>query len=284
MDQLPFNKNELAKIYYFLIDSKLNYEYQKIPYWTIVNHLLPKTYTQYLQTLKDYNIIEYEYNNDTCSNVYKFHKDFDINCLNSPEIIQIVDNYKQYLYNKNTQNLNYNLYTTEIPKPKPTFKYNYIPNKDSGCVYKIVNLINNKMYIGQTKNFTKRIQCHKSSYINNDTFLYNAINKYGWDNFEVSIVEDNIPNSHLRSRETYYIDMLDTYRNGYNSSNNKLLNNDYHIDNRINKLLKVLNKLNLEFTYKHDIFYVNDIISKEKIENIYVKLQGDITDIIVKSL
>ena len=48
------------------------------------------------------------------------------------------------------------------------------------CIYKITNLINGKMYIGQTNDFNRRKREHKNKmYGNCSKVLYNAIEKYG---------------------------------------------------------------------------------------------------------
>ena len=57
-------------------------------------------------------------------------------------------------------------------------------------IYKIINKINNKIYIGQSINITERLKQHKRSL--NKYFkypLYNAFRKYGIDNFEFIIIE-----------------------------------------------------------------------------------------------
>ena len=54
-----------------------------------------------------------------------------------------------------------------------------------GCIYRITNLINNKIYIGQTANKypSKRWGCHKHEATSgNDKPLYRAMRKYGIEN------------------------------------------------------------------------------------------------------
>ncbi len=57
-------------------------------------------------------------------------------------------------------------------------------------IYKITNLLNNKIYIGQTNNFNLRIQQHKSAAKHKAYALVDKIiKKYGIDNFTYSIIE-----------------------------------------------------------------------------------------------
>lgn len=48
------------------------------------------------------------------------------------------------------------------------------------------NKINNKIYIGVTNNYKKRMRDHKGAY--NQSLISRAIKKYGWDNFEKIIL------------------------------------------------------------------------------------------------
>lgn len=48
--------------------------------------------------------------------------------------------------------------------------------------------------------------------------LYNAINKYGVDNFYIELLEDDISADDIDEKEIYYISLYDSYENGYNST------------------------------------------------------------------
>lgn len=48
--------------------------------------------------------------------------------------------------------------------------------------------------------------------------IYNAINKYGAENFYVETLEENIPLDKLDEKEIEYIAEYDSYNNGYNST------------------------------------------------------------------
>ena len=48
--------------------------------------------------------------------------------------------------------------------------------------------------------------------------LYNAMNKYGKENFYVETIESGIPIDKLDKKEIQYIEEYDSYKNGYNST------------------------------------------------------------------
>lgn len=76
-------------------------------------------------------------------------------------------------------------------------------------IYKITNLINNKIYIGKTKrdlNTRWLEHCRDAkNYQENNNPLHAAIKKYGKENFIYEILEDNISEQELNEREKYYI-------------------------------------------------------------------------------
>jgi group I intron endonuclease len=62
-----------------------------------------------------------------------------------------------------------------------------------GCIYKVTNLANNKIYIGLTNNFQKRYNNHLSNCFNKrsknyNKTLYKAVRKYGLHNFQFIIL------------------------------------------------------------------------------------------------
>lgn len=91
----------------------------------------------------------------------------------------------------------------------------------TGLIYIIKNKINDKVYIGQTtSNLKTRFSQHcKKSTINNRHYkIYNAIKKYGRDNFYIELLENNIPLVELNEKEIEYIEKYDSFKNGYNST------------------------------------------------------------------
>lgn len=77
--------------------------------------------------------------------------------------------------------------------------------------------MNGKIYIGLSKNIQNRLRGHKSSKKDNNR-IARAIRKYGWNNFEVEILELLEDLSKLEERETFYIKQFDSTNRekGYN--------------------------------------------------------------------
>ena len=80
-------------------------------------------------------------------------------------------------------------------------------------IYKITNLINGKIYIGQTNNPKRREREHFSltpSILedNDGKILYNALLKYGPQNFSFEIIEDKCEN--YNEKEKFWIKTLNT--------------------------------------------------------------------------
>lgn len=74
-------------------------------------------------------------------------------------------------------------------------------------VYVHINKINNKKYVGITKqSVKKRWQSGHGYYNRNKTnYFWNAIQKYGWNNFEHIILEENLTHKEANEKERYYI-------------------------------------------------------------------------------
>lgn len=85
-------------------------------------------------------------------------------------------------------------------------------------IYKIENLLNHKVYIGQSINIETRFKKHQSA---KDNFLiHKAIQKYGKENFSYEIIE-LCSQEQLNEKEIYWIDkyqscILNGLNKGYN--------------------------------------------------------------------
>lgn len=86
-----------------------------------------------------------------------------------------------------------------------------------GQIYKITNILNGQVYIGQTKyKAIDRYNAHMNTYKN--TKFYNSIHKYGPENFVLEILEDDVANEDLDELEIKYIAEYDSFHNGYNET------------------------------------------------------------------
>lgn len=85
-------------------------------------------------------------------------------------------------------------------------------------IYKVTNIINNKIYIGKTiRTLKERQQEHLRKVEKEPTYFHNSIIKYGKENFIWEIIEE-CPNEKANEREIFWIAQLETTnRNkGYN--------------------------------------------------------------------
>ena len=102
-----------------------------------------------------------------------------------------------------------------------------IKDKKPG-IYVIENIVNNKKYVGKSKNVYKRIHQHVSDILilernyNENPHLLNSVNHYGLDNFKYYIVEEIVQDENLEEnlkiRELYWMKKLNTLDRefGYN--------------------------------------------------------------------
>lgn len=89
-----------------------------------------------------------------------------------------------------------------------------------GCIYKITNQINNKIYIGQTvQDLNRRFRQHITMDFKKNYYLGKAINKYGESNFKIEVIE-NCEESVLDEKEIEYIRLFNSSdpKIGYNTS------------------------------------------------------------------
>ena len=91
----------------------------------------------------------------------------------------------------------------------------------TGSIYKIVNDVNNKVYVGKTLNTVQHRfleHCHDSTKRTKEHRpLYTAMRKYGVEHFHIELIEI-CPIEDLSDRECYWIHQLDSYNNGYNAT------------------------------------------------------------------
>lgn len=88
-------------------------------------------------------------------------------------------------------------------------------------IYKITNIQNNKVYIGQTiRPIQDRFHRHINDALNNilDTHFARAIRKYEKDNFIIEQIDQAQTQDELNKKEQYWIQYYNSVQNGYNET------------------------------------------------------------------
>lgn len=157
--------------------------------------ILRKKYKNYMH--EEYSIVR----NISLSKLHKFYKYIDVildnlypNSKKSNEIAA-KDHLKTYVPTGNKQG-----------RPRE------LPNYDFSGIYQLKNTVNGKIYIGQAQNILQRFNEHRRNrnghLIYRDCYLYRDIKKYGWQKFEISVLERVDDVLLLNEREIFWINEL----------------------------------------------------------------------------
>ena len=86
-----------------------------------------------------------------------------------------------------------------------------------GVIYKITNLLDGKVYVGQTvQKLRRRLNQHKNAEAKSISAIDEAIKKYDWKNFKAEVIEE-CPREMLNEREIFWIKELNCLSpKGYN--------------------------------------------------------------------
>ena len=93
------------------------------------------------------------------------------------------------------------------------YEIKHIKKFQYSCIYLWTNLINNKKYVGQTQDLGERFVRYNKGDFND--YMKKAVNKYGIDNFEITILEKDVPKEKLNEREQYWMDYFQSYNSDY---------------------------------------------------------------------
>lgn len=118
-------------------------------------------------------------------------------------------------------------------------------------IYQIQNDINGKIYVGKTefsieKRFKEHCRDYKKEHCEKRP-LYAAMRKYGIEHFHISLLEET---DDPEEREKYWIEKLDSFKNGYNATTGgdgkkyidyELVIHTYHKVKNQNKVAELLN-------------------------------------------
>lgn len=157
-------------------------------------------------------------------------------------------------------------------------------------IYKISNSVNDKVYVGKTTvSIMSRWRQHKCAASCKEnkckSKLYSAMRKYGKEKFYIDIIEE-CENDCADERERYWIEQLDSVRNGYNITTGGdghgvidvydereilALWKDGKMQNEINKITGVSVKVVKRILYKSGVTR-DEIISRQS--NYFRKIYG----------
>ena len=121
-------------------------------------------------------------------------------------------------------------------------------NEDYGGVYRIVNNVNYKLYIGSSIHVNRRIYTHIQALngkYHGNTHLQNAWDKYGGENFSFETIEIiDGSEEDIRKREQYWLDYYQSYdyNLGYNMSHYAIGGGGYEVSDDTRKKLSEAHK------------------------------------------
>ena len=121
-------------------------------------------------------------------------------------------------------------------------------------IYKIINKVNGKYYVGRAKNvFKNRLIHHKSrlnKYTHDNDYLQRSWNKYGESNFELVIVEETTHDK-LVETEQKYLDIAKTERDKCYNCNFLADGQTWEPQSREKKRQSMLGEKNFFYGRKH---------------------------------
>jgi len=137
-----------------------------------------------------------------------------------------------------------------------------------GKIYKIVNSVNDKIYVGSTQlqYLSKRMGHHRENCLklsnNLCGKLYPAMMEYGVDKFKIILLETILftDKEQLKSKEYDWIVKLDSVNNGYNT----IYKDGKLPQESLNKLKKGLVKYYRETNKDVGLYYIEESIGKPR--------------------
>lgn len=150
-------------------------------------------------------------------------KQKDFYCLsiaaNDKKDIQVLEDVKHHLTNPRI--LSMLIWSTYFQKKMTALCNNILGTSTITGIYKITNQENNKCYIGQSVDISKRWKDHAKCGLGVDTpvgnKLYQDMQDFGIWNFSWELLEE-CPREQLNDKERYYIDLYQSKDYGYNTT------------------------------------------------------------------
>jgi group I intron endonuclease len=198
--------------------------------WDELNVQKPLTINDITSITNNFNVVDFI--NET---IQYISENTDTSLITS--LVSIKDSEKNKFYN-NIGWYNFGYLSGNYTKKSSFFRYvKYIKNIDfyeenlsflrynyneniAGIIYKITNIKNDKIYIGQTiRGFLVRYLEHKNAIRrgkNRDYPIYEAFKKYGFNYFKFEIIDHADTIEELNNKEINYISYYDSMNKGYN--------------------------------------------------------------------
>ena len=147
-------------------------------------------------------------------------------------------------------------------------------------IYKIINNINGKIYIGQTTRLlSDRWNDHKNLAIHGSNLhLYCSMRKYGIDNFSIEIIDTATSKEELNAKEIFWISYYNTtdLNSGYNNSYGGDINSmDFIPTRKKHKLSMMDDSVRNRISNKMREYRKNNPFTQETRKKISDKLQGN---------
>ena len=95
-------------------------------------------------------------------------------------------------------------------------------------IYVIKNSINEKVYVGQTRNLSQRWSSHRYSARKDHRALYVAMREIGVENFTFELLEECSDEQTASDQETLWVEKFNSFNSGYNLTSG----GGYHVGNK----------------------------------------------------
>uniref|UniRef100_A0AB39C730 GIY-YIG nuclease family protein n=1 Tax=Bacillus phage KoopaTroopa TaxID=3234046 RepID=A0AB39C730_9CAUD len=164
-------------------------------------------------------------------------------------------------------------------------------------IYKVTNVVNGKIYIGQTvQELWARKSGHKSHALTElkDNIFSRAIRKYGWDNFKWEIIDNANNKEELNKKEIHWIGHYKSHGvNGYNETDGGEGTHGYIVKEETkNKISKTrldrmdeynYSTLNTDTVKEIKILLMSELYTHEEIANMFSVKKNAIGNIKTKT-
>lgn len=149
-------------------------------------------------------------------------------------------------------------------------------------IYKITNKITGEIYIGRTTDVRRRMRehnSHRNSSKKEHLEMYESMNKYGIENFEITTLE-KVPDDQVRKKEAYFIKMYNaTSLENYNVLKGEELIDEIYYEDIVSDYQNGLSAsaIGKKYYVKHP--QIIRILKKELGEDEYFKLSQKHTNV-----